>query len=68
MGSDRNHLRLDLQDPSGKSLKCLAFYAPEEWLSLDPAIDQVEPLVKFTKNDFNGISSIEARIIDLQNH
>ncbi len=65
MGSERNHLRLDLRDKAGKSLKCLAFFAPEKWLNLDPAFDKIEPLVKFVENDFNGVKSLEARIIDI---
>ena len=65
MGTERNHLRLDLRDKNGKSLKCLAFFAPEAWLNLDPAIDRIEPLVKITENDFNGVKSLEARICDI---
>ncbi len=66
MGADRNHLRLDLRDPNGRQLKCLAFFAPEEWLSLDPAYDHIEPLIKLTENDFNGVKSCEARIVDIR--
>ncbi len=65
MGAERNHLRLDLKDKHGKSLKCLAFYAPDEWLNLDPTLDKIEPLVQFIENDFNGVKSLEARIIDV---
>ena len=65
MGADRNHLRLDLRDKTGKSLKLIAFYAPDEWLSLDPTT-KIEPLVKLIENDFNGVKSLEARIIDIQ--
>lgn len=65
MGADRNHLRLDLKDKNNKILKCLAFFAPESWLNLDPLYDQIELLVKFTENDFNGIKSLEARICDI---
>ena len=67
MGADRNHLRLDLRDRNGKYLKLVAFYAPEEWLNLDPTdpMLKIEPLVKLTENDFNGIKSLEARIVDL---
>ena len=43
----------------------VSFFAPEEWLNLDPAIDRIEPLVTFTENDFNGVKSIEARICDI---
>ena len=65
MGAERNHLRLDLRDKNGKYLKLVAFYAPEEWLNLDPQFDHIEPLVKLIENDFNGVKSVEARIIDL---
>ncbi len=65
MGADRNHLRLDLKDKNNKFLKCVAFFAPEKWLNLDPALDRIEPLVKLIENDFNGVKSIEARIVDL---
>ena len=65
MGSERNHLRVDLKDKNNKPLKLIAFNAPESWLQLDPAFDHIEPLVKLTENDFNGIKSLEARIIDI---
>ena len=65
MGADRNHLRLDLRDEKGKYLKVVAFYAPEKWLSLDPAFDRIEPLIKLTENDYNGVKSVEARLVDL---
>ena len=65
MGADRNHLRLDLRDHHGKILKCLAFFAPEKWLQIDPDFDRIEPLVRFTENNFNGVKSLEARICDI---
>lgn len=65
MGADRNHLRLDLRDKTGKPLKLIAFYAPDAWLNLDPTT-KIEPLVKLIENDFNGVKSLEARIIDIQ--
>lgn len=65
MGADRKHLRIDLLDRNKKSFKLIAFYAPESWLNLDPAIDRIEPLVKLTENDFNGVKSVEARIVDI---
>ena len=64
MGADRNHLRLDLRDNSGKQLKCIAFYAPEAWLNLDVS-DRIEPLVQLIENEWNGIKSVEARLLDL---
>ena len=67
MGADRNHLRLDLRDKTGKYLKLVAFYAPEKWLNLDPTdpMVRIEPLITLTENDFNGIKSVEARLLDL---
>ena len=65
MGAERNHLRLDLRDKSGKYLKLVAFFAPEDWLQLDPQFDRIEPLIKLTENDFNGVKSVEARICDI---
>lgn len=63
MGAEKNHLRLDLRDRNGKSLKLVAFYAPDEWLKLTPD-SAIEPLIKLTLNDFNGVKSLEARLVD----
>lgn len=65
MGAERNHLRLDIRDKHGHSLKSVAFFAPEAWLDLDPAVDCVELLVRVVENEFNGVKSVEARIVDL---
>ena len=64
MGTDQNHLRLDFTDKNGKFLKLVAFYAPEKWLQLTPDV-KVEPIIKLIENDFNGVKSLEARIVDL---
>ena len=64
MGADRNHLRLDIKDQSNKPLKLVAFFAPESWLSLDSA-SKIEPIIKLTTNDFNGVKSVEARLLDI---
>ncbi len=64
MGSDQNHLRLDLTDKNGKPFKLVAFFAPEKWLSLTPDAE-IEPLVTLIRNEFQGITSIEARLVDL---
>ena len=65
LGTDQNHLRIDLMDKNGKIIKLIAFYAPEKWFNLDPNCDRIEPLVKFIENDFNGVKSLEARICDI---
>lgn len=67
MGAEQNHLRLDLKDKNNKHLKLVAFYAPEEWLNLDPAdpMLKIEPLITLTENEWGGVKSVEARLIDL---
>lgn len=64
MGSEQNHLRIDIRDKNGNNLKLIAFYAPEKWLALTPE-DKIVPLVKLIENDFNGVRSAEARIVDI---
>ena len=65
MGAGQNHLRLDIRDKKGNNLKLVAFYAPEEWLALTLE-DKVIPLIKLMENDFNGVKSAEARIVDIE--
>ena len=65
MGADRNHLRLDLRDKNGKTLKLVAFFAPEKWFNLDPDYNRIEPIIKLTENEWGGVKSVEARLLDL---
>lgn len=64
MGAERNHLRIDMRDKAGNHMKLVAFFAPDHWLSLTPE-DEITPLVKLTANEFNGVTSAEARIVDI---
>ena len=64
MGADKNHLRIDVRDKKGTNLKLVAFFAPDEWLKLTPE-DNISPLIKLTENEFNGVKSVEARIVDI---
>ena len=64
MGADRNHLRIDVRDKSGNFLKLVAFFAPDQWLALTPD-DRITPLIKITANEFNGVTSVEGRIVDI---
>ena len=65
MGAEQNHLRLDIRDKKGNNLKLIAFYASEKWLSLTPE-DNIIPFVKLMENNFNGVKSAEARIVDIE--
>ena len=64
MGAENQQLRLDIKDKSGHILKLVSFYAPEEWLDLDYDT-KIEPIIKLIENEFNGVRSVEARIIDI---
>ena len=55
----------DIKDNQGNALKLIAFFAPEQWLSLTPE-DKIVPLIKLMENDFNGVKSAEAQIIDIE--
>ena len=64
MGGDGQHLRVDIRGQDGGIIKCVAFFAPEEWFQLD--IDsEYEFLIKLVENEWNGVRSAEARLIDI---
>ncbi len=64
LGENKNHLRIDFADNKGRAIKTVAFFAPENWLKLTPD-DHVSALIKLVKNDFAGVQTAEARIVDL---
>ena len=64
MGTENQHLRIDIKGKDGQIIKLIAFFAPEEWLKLDYD-DKIEPIVQLMENEFNGVRSVEARILDL---
>ena len=65
MGEDQNHLRLDLRGKDGKIIKSVAFFAPKNWFNLYD--DQTYNfLIQPTINEWNGVRSVEARLIDVQ--
>ena len=63
MGKDQNHLRLDLKKGQ-KTIKSVAFFAPKDWFSLYED-EKYNFLIKPTENEWNGVRSIEARLIDI---
>lgn len=65
MGDKGQHLRLDIRDKSGKIIKCVAFFAPEKWLSGLYADETYDFLIKPVENEWNGTRSVEARICDI---
>ena len=64
MGEDQNHLRLDLKKGQ-KTIKSVAFFAPKDWFSLYED-EKYNFLIKPTENEWNGVRSIEARLIDIE--
>ena len=65
MGEEQNHLRLDLRGKDNKIIKSVAFFAPKNWFNLydDQAYDF---LIQPTLNEWNGVRSVEARLLDVQ--
>ncbi len=64
MGSENQHLRLDVRGKDGKILKLVAFFAPENWLNLEPGT-VLNIAVKVIENEWNGTRSLEGRIVDI---
>lgn len=66
MGTDGQHLRLDIKDRQGSTLKLVAFNAPESWFTLTPDDpEQHTLLIVPTENEFNGTRSVEGRLLDV---
>ena len=70
MGADGKHLRLNIRDKSGKIFKLVAFFAPNWWFSIDPTdpSETYDFIVKIITNDFQGVSSVEGRLISIEKH
>ena len=59
------HLSVILRDKNGKTMKMLAFYAPEEWLAVEIG-GMVRVQFTLEKNEFRGNTMIEGNIISLE--
>ena len=59
------HLSLLFFDANGKSMKMMAFYAPEEWLSL-PESGRARVQFTLMKNEWRGNVEIAGNIISLE--
>ena len=64
MGSENQHLRIDVKRKDGNSIKLVSFFSPEDWLNLDYT-DKIEPTIQLIENEWNGVRSVEARILEL---
>ena len=64
MGVEGQHLRLLVRGEDGKMLKLVAFGAPEEWRRVENG-ERVDVLAQVEENEWNGLRSVEGRILDL---
>ena len=64
MGVDGKHLGLIVRDNSGSSIKLVAFYASDEWLSVEVGA-RIDVWITVERNEWNNLSSVEGRIVKL---
>jgi single-stranded-DNA-specific exonuclease len=64
MGSEAQHIKLELKDDGGNSMRFLAFNAPEHFL-VEPG-ERVTVWFQPTLNEWNGRSSVEGRLLHLE--
>ena len=64
MGTEGQHLRVLVRGGDGKTMKLVAFNADKEWLKLQ-AGGRISALIVLTENEWNGIRSVEGRILKL---
>ena len=64
MGAEKQHLSLIVEDGKGQRIKLLSFFAPEEWCKVSVGA-RLNVWVKLAKNEWNGIESVEGKIIGL---
>ena len=63
MGSESQHVKLDVKDNNGKHLELLAFSAPNDWFC--EVGQYVSVWVQLTINEWRGRRSIEGRLLHL---
>lgn len=64
IGSESQHLRMLIRGKDGKTLKCVAFNAPKEWLDLHSNA-RINVWISLMENEWNGTRSVEGRVIKL---
>ncbi|MEO5949254.1 MAG: DHHA1 domain-containing protein [Candidatus Saccharimonas sp.] len=64
MGSDAQHLKLEVRDEKRKSIELLAFNAPTEW-SVEPG-EQVSVWFVPNLNEWRGRRTVEGRLVRLE--
>ena len=64
MGDKNQHLRVDIRGKDGKIIKLVAFFAPERWFTLSE-VDECDFLIRPIENEWNGVRSVEGRLLDV---
>ena len=64
MGKNREHLRVDIEDDMGYTLKLVTFFAPEEWFNLEVGA-VYNFFIKIVESNFNNIRTVEARLLNV---
>ena len=59
------HLSLNVEDKNGKAIKLMAFYAPEDWLTVENG-NRVRVQFTLTKNEWRGKVAVEGSILSLE--
>lgn len=65
MGTEQQHLMLRVVGRDGSMMKLVAFFAKDKWRVMENT--QVDVLVQVMKNEWNGLSSVEGRILEIYN-
>jgi len=64
MGKKSEHLRLGVRDGKGNIMKCVGFWAQEDWCSEEGV--KVDVWVSLSKNEWNGNKSVEGIILGVE--
>ena len=65
MGADEQHLRVMARDDKGKTMKLVAFNVPEDWKKVKQG-ERADFSINLVENVWNGLKSVEGRILDLR--
>ena len=64
MGSEGNHLCLMVRGADDKTMKMVAFSAPDGWFRISPG-EKVDILIRVLENEWNGVVSVEGRVLEV---
>lgn len=64
MGSERQHVKIQVQDKHGRRIELLAFNAPEQW-SVEPG-EHVNAWFQPNINEWNGNKTVEGRLVRME--